>query len=145
MQRPTESKRVESYSRACGLTSKAALPGIDALAWYHEKQDEIRGIGLGPEHDWASHGADAFGAMCVSYKEPLPHGHRPAGSTQRAKGQDVQAMNNVIQLRKPKLSYFIEYPSVKRRQGLKYPQIAVKDLTDDEKYARAISKQRHRK
>ena len=27
-----------------------------ALGWYHEKRDEERGIGLGPEHDWASHG-----------------------------------------------------------------------------------------
>lgn len=45
-------------------------PGIDALGWYHEKKDEQRGIGLGPEHDWASHGADAFGLMCVAYEEP---------------------------------------------------------------------------
>ena len=39
--------------------------GIDALGWYHEKKDENRGIGLGPEHDWSSHGCDAFGAMCI--------------------------------------------------------------------------------
>jgi phage terminase large subunit len=44
--------------------------GLDALGWYHEKKDEARGIGLGPEHDWASHGADAFGLMCVAYKPP---------------------------------------------------------------------------
>jgi len=40
--------------------------GIDALGWYHEKKDEARGVGLGPEHDWASHAADAFGLACVS-------------------------------------------------------------------------------
>lgn len=45
-------------------------PGIDALGWYHEKRDEERNIGLGPDHDWASHGADAFGLMCVAYEEP---------------------------------------------------------------------------
>jgi len=45
-------------------------PGIDALGWYHEKRDEARNIGLGPEHDWASHGADAFGLMCVAYETP---------------------------------------------------------------------------
>lgn len=45
-------------------------PGREALGWYHEKKDEIRNIGLGPEHDWSSHGADAFGLMCVAYKEP---------------------------------------------------------------------------
>lgn len=44
--------------------------GRDALGWYHEKKDEIRGIGLGPEHDWSSHGSDAFGLMCVAYEEP---------------------------------------------------------------------------
>jgi phage terminase large subunit len=44
--------------------------GIDALSWYHEKKDDIRQIGLGPEHDWSSHAADAFGYMCVAYKPP---------------------------------------------------------------------------
>jgi phage terminase large subunit len=44
--------------------------GRDALGWYHERKDETRSIGLGPEHDWASHGADAFGLMCVAYEEP---------------------------------------------------------------------------
>lgn len=45
-------------------------PGRDALGWYHEKKDEARNIGLGPDHDWSSHGADAFGLMCVAYEEP---------------------------------------------------------------------------
>jgi phage terminase large subunit len=40
--------------------------GLDALGWYHEKKDEARGIGLGPDHDWSSHGADAFGLMCIA-------------------------------------------------------------------------------
>ena len=44
--------------------------GRKALGWYHEKKDEQRGIGLGPEHDWSSHSADAFGAGCVAYEEP---------------------------------------------------------------------------
>ena len=44
--------------------------GRDVLKAYHEKRDEKRGIGLGPEHDWASHGADAFGLMAVAYEEP---------------------------------------------------------------------------
>ncbi|MEB2554058.1 phage terminase large subunit [Burkholderia cenocepacia] len=44
--------------------------GRAALGWYHEKRDEERGIGLGPEHDWSSHGADAFGLGCVVWKEP---------------------------------------------------------------------------
>lgn len=44
--------------------------GRDALVAYHEKRDEKRGVGLGPAHDWASHGADAFGLMAVAYEEP---------------------------------------------------------------------------
>lgn len=40
-------------------------PGLEALGWYHEKKDEVRAIGLGPEHDWSSHPADAFGLACV--------------------------------------------------------------------------------
>ena len=44
--------------------------GLDALGWYHEKKDDKRDVGLGPEHDWSSHGADAFGLMCVAYEEP---------------------------------------------------------------------------
>jgi phage terminase large subunit len=44
--------------------------GLAALGWYHEKKDEQRNVGLGPEHDWASHGADAFGLMAVAYEPP---------------------------------------------------------------------------
>ena len=46
-------------------------PGRDALGWYHEKRSQDdRNVGLGPEHDWSSHGSDAFGLMCVAYEEP---------------------------------------------------------------------------
>jgi phage terminase large subunit len=44
--------------------------GIDALGWYHEKRDDVRGIGLGPEHDFSSDGADSFGLMCICYEMP---------------------------------------------------------------------------
>lgn len=44
--------------------------GLKALAGYHERLDAKRNIGLGPEHDWASHGADAFGLMCIAYEPP---------------------------------------------------------------------------
>lgn len=57
--------------------------GRAALGWYHEKRDDERNIGLGPEHDWASHGADAFGLMCVAYEQPKdkpkPIKYRPNG------------------------------------------------------------------
>jgi phage terminase large subunit len=44
--------------------------GREALGHYHERKDEARNIGLGPEHDWASHGADAYGLAMVVYEEP---------------------------------------------------------------------------
>jgi phage terminase large subunit len=44
--------------------------GRDALGYYHEKKDEKRDAGLGPEHDWSSHAADAFGLMAVAYEDP---------------------------------------------------------------------------
>ena len=54
--------------------------GLDALGWYHERKDEARGIGLGPEHDWSSHSADAFGLMCVAYEEPKSKRQHDGGS-----------------------------------------------------------------
>jgi phage terminase large subunit len=44
--------------------------GRDALGFYHEKKDEQRNIGLGPEHDWSSHAADAAGLMAICYEGP---------------------------------------------------------------------------
>ena len=52
------------------INDETTKGGQDALGWYHEKKDEKRHIGLGPEHDWASNGADSFGLMCVVYEEP---------------------------------------------------------------------------
>ena len=45
-------------------------PGRDAIGFYHEKKDDARNIGLGPEHDWSSHAADALGLMAICYEEP---------------------------------------------------------------------------
>ena len=44
--------------------------GVQALGWYHAKIDDKRQIDLGPEHDWSSHAADAFGLMCIAYETP---------------------------------------------------------------------------
>jgi phage terminase large subunit len=61
-------QRIEAgrrYFPSIWFHQETTQPGLDALGWYHEKKDEARGIGLGPEHDWASHGSDSFGLMCV--------------------------------------------------------------------------------
>lgn len=65
--------RIEAARRlfpSIWFNAETCQAGIDALGWYHERTDEPRGIGLGPEHDWSSHGADAFGLMCMCYAEP---------------------------------------------------------------------------
>jgi phage terminase large subunit len=66
-------KRIEETRRLfprIWFNEATTAAGRSALGAYHEKKDEARNIGLGPEHDWASHGADAFGLMCVVYQEP---------------------------------------------------------------------------
>lgn len=74
-------KRVEAGRRlfpAIFFNEATCAAGLDALGWYHEKQDEARNIGLGPEHDWSSHASDAFGLMCVAYEAPREKRPRPA-------------------------------------------------------------------
>lgn len=44
--------------------------GRDAIGFYHERKDDIRNVGLGPEHDWSSHAADALGLMAICYTPP---------------------------------------------------------------------------
>lgn len=65
--------RVEAVRRLFGamwINESTTVAGVDALGWYHEKIDTVRGVGLGPEHDFSSHGADSFGLMAVVYEEP---------------------------------------------------------------------------
>jgi phage terminase large subunit len=66
-------KRIEAARRVFPMVwfhEATTSAGIDALGWYHEKKDEVRNVGLGPEHDWASHGSDAFGLMAIAYEPP---------------------------------------------------------------------------
>jgi phage terminase large subunit len=67
------SMRIEAVRRIfpkCWFNEATTEAGRDALGYYHEKRDEERNIGLGPEHDWSSHGSDAFGLMAIAYEEP---------------------------------------------------------------------------
>ena len=60
--------RIESgrrYFPSIWFNEDTTTGGLEALGWYHEKKDEARDIGLGPEHDWSSHAADGFGLMCI--------------------------------------------------------------------------------
>lgn len=82
--------RVEAVRRlfpSIWINEDTCAGGLEALGAYHERKDEARGIGLGPNHDWASHGSDAFGLVCVAYEEPQqkrqqrarPHYSGPGG------------------------------------------------------------------
>lgn len=65
--------RIEAMRRlfpSMWFNEATCAAGLEALGWYHEKQDEERNVGLGPDHDWASHGADAAGLMAVVYEAP---------------------------------------------------------------------------
>jgi phage terminase large subunit len=54
----------------CWFNEETTQAGREALGFYHEKRDANRDIGLGPEHDWSSHAADAFGLMAICYEPP---------------------------------------------------------------------------
>jgi phage terminase large subunit len=71
--RGADMMRVEAARRIfpkVRFNEKTTEAGRDALGYYHERKDENRNVGLGPEHDWSSHCADAFGLMAVHYEEP---------------------------------------------------------------------------
>lgn len=85
--------RIESgrrYFPSFWFNAETTQGGLDALGWYHEKKDDARSIGLGPEHDWSSHCADAFGLGCVCAEQIFAEtSHRienPYGSFRRAYG-----------------------------------------------------------
>ena len=64
--------RVEAARRVfpqIWFNEPTTIPGRQALGWYHEKIHKETRVGLGPDHDWSSHDADAFGLMCVDYLE----------------------------------------------------------------------------
>lgn len=82
-------QRVEAVRRlfpSIHIDEKKCAGGIEALGWYHEKWDEVRNMGLGPEHDWASHGADAFGLMAIVHK---PEGKKWADKPKHKKQKVV--------------------------------------------------------
>lgn len=71
--RGAASQRIEAvrlHARKYKFNEKTTEAGRTALGFYHEKRNEVSGVGLGPEHDWSSHSADAFGMMAVDYQDP---------------------------------------------------------------------------
>ncbi len=71
--RGAASMRVEAVRRLgpkMWFNAETTEAGREALGFYHEKKDENRNVGLGPDHDWSSHAADSFGLMAICYEEP---------------------------------------------------------------------------
>jgi phage terminase large subunit len=65
--------RIEAVRRVfpkVWFNESTTADGRLALGFYHEKKDELRNVGMGPDHDWSSHAADAFGLMAINYEEP---------------------------------------------------------------------------
>lgn len=65
-------KRVESARKLFGqmwFDEIKCANGLKAIGWYHEKKND-GGYGVGPDHDWSSHSADAFGLAAIDYEPP---------------------------------------------------------------------------
>lgn len=85
--------RIETSRRVFGrihFHEATTGDGRDAIGWYHERRstDTERDVGLGPNHDWSSHDADAFGLMCIVYDEPKgrPEGRKPYSGARKSSG-----------------------------------------------------------
>jgi len=67
-------QRIEAGRRmfpSCWFNEATTAGGVDALGWYHENRDPVRNIGLGPEHDFSSHGSDSFGLLAIVMEENM--------------------------------------------------------------------------
>lgn len=85
--RGAATQRIEAVRRLfpqIWFNEAATEAGREALGWYHERRDDKRQIGLGPEHDWSSHAADAFGLMAVAHAD-----HGPAARIPKFKPMQV--------------------------------------------------------
>lgn len=73
-------QRIDAVRRlmpAMWFNEATTAGGRAALGWYHEKRDEQRGIGLGPDHDWSSHSADAAGLLAITHEPPSASWGKP--------------------------------------------------------------------
>jgi len=79
-------KRVEAARNLFGqmwFDETRCAKGLKAIGWYHEKKND-GGYGVGPDHDWSSHSADAFGLVAVDYEEPRASAPLDLSSLKRA-------------------------------------------------------------
>jgi hypothetical protein len=56
----------------CRFNEEKTRAGLQSLSWYHEKWDDKRNIGLGPEHDESSHACLVAGSMIETRRGAVP-------------------------------------------------------------------------
>lgn len=67
---------VRSILPRCWFDKENTKQGLNALKFYHKVYDDKnQTYKLRPEHDWSSHGADAFRIFGVSYQEKIEQSH----------------------------------------------------------------------
>ena len=90
--------RIEAGRRifpACWFNASTTEAGRDALGWYHEKRDQARSVGLGPGHDWSSHGSDSFGLMSICAEQAFSHdARRPESRDWRSRLQRMRSASS---------------------------------------------------
>lgn len=74
---------LRSVLPASRFNEETTAGGREALGWYHEKRDQHRNIGLGPNHDWASHAADAAGLVAIYRQTAMSRGKRSRAPLRR--------------------------------------------------------------
>jgi phage terminase large subunit len=55
---PAKGEAARRIFPRCWFNEKTTEAGRDALGYYHERKDENRNVGLGPEHDWSKADSD---------------------------------------------------------------------------------------
>lgn len=62
----------------CHFDAEKTEPGLNCLRSYHRKYDDKRKVFLDtPNHDWASHGADAFRYLAVAWQKEMAPQAKP--------------------------------------------------------------------
>lgn len=57
------------FLRRCTFDAERCKAGLDALVSYHRRENTRTEVYGSPEHDWSSHGADAFRYLATGLKE----------------------------------------------------------------------------
>ena len=70
-------RKARSTLNKCKFDKDTCRQGLRCLENYHREWDEVRKVfKQKPEHNWASHGADAFRTGCMSLAGERPSARR---------------------------------------------------------------------